>query len=102
MARRNRRKAKRFQLDYPFCQMSPTMEGFCVVKDLSLTGAQILNRHPPPIGSEVKLWFDRGKLNGFRTMGRVVRHNTHGDLGFGLVFIGPNMRLLLAAVGKGG
>ena len=100
MARRDRRRAKRFLLEFPTCRTTPEMQGFCVVRDLSLHGAQVLHREPPPLGMTIELWFDRGPLLGMRAAGRVIRHNLRGEAGFGVEFTGPNMRLLLSAVGK--
>jgi PilZ domain len=101
MPRRNRRKSKRFDLDFPACRTEPDLPGHFVVKDLSTTGAQILHTDPPPVGTELTIFFDHGKLEGHRARGRVVRHNKRRDSGFGLEFIGTNMRLLVAAVGPG-
>jgi hypothetical protein len=100
MPRRNRRKSKRFQLDYLYCRTDPETNGFCLVKDLSLTGAQVLHRQPPAIGSKIVLWFERKPLTGLQAAGQVVRHNQMGEAGFGVEFDGPNLRLLLAAVGN--
>lgn len=78
------------------------LPGHCVVRDLSTTGAQIQHTNPPPVGTEPIVHFDQGELAGHRTRGRVVRHNTRSDRGFGLELIGTNMRLLVAAVGPVG
>ena len=99
MPRRNRRTSKRFELDFPECRTEPEFSGHCVVKDVSMTGAQVLHTTSPPVGTELTLIFHKGPLAGHAAKGRVVRINTTPDHGFGLEFISSNMRLLLAAVG---
>jgi hypothetical protein len=91
-----RRTNTRFDVEPLLCRTVPETLGICVLRNVSLNGAFLLNHTPPPIGSHVRLEFSETPLRGYRVIGEVVRHHMGTFKGFALRFNLPRPRLLRA------
>lgn len=76
------------------CGSIPGNSGLCVVQDVSLEGAFVLNQTPPPIGANVDLQFSRAPLEGYYLQGTVVRTQQDRPRGFAVHFDTPRPRML--------
>jgi hypothetical protein len=91
-----RRRHSRFNVDPIVCRTDPRVDGLCILKNVSITGAFFLNQTPPPVGSYVKIEFAEMPLEGYRINGRVVHHGLNGIRGFAVSMRSPRPRLLRA------
>ena len=98
MRLRERRRARRYRLKLPLCRIEPDAGGFLAVRDISLTGARVEGQNPPRPGAEVRLFLGDGTGAQVAALGRVVREDASEPQEFAIEFLGPNPRMLNAAL----
>ena len=81
-----RRGSTRFDVDPIVCHGLPEPRGLCVLKNVSVHGALFLNQVPPPVGRLVELEFSEPPLEGYRIIGKVIRHTNDRSRGFVVQF----------------
>lgn len=91
-----RRTNSRYEVEPLLCRTFPETFGVCVLRNVSLNGAFLLNHAPPPVGSRVRLEFTEQPLEGYRLIGEVVRHHAGRVHGFAVHFDIARPRLLRA------
>jgi len=91
-----RRTNKRFRATPILAGTNPTTSHMSVLRDVSLDGAFLLNREPPPLGATIEIRFEEAPLAGYRLKGKVVRHAFDNIIGFGVYFSELHPKLLRA------
>jgi hypothetical protein len=91
-----RRAFRRYRVEPLLARTIPQIEGVCVLRDVSLSGALFLSPAPPPVGSRLGIEFSEEPLDGYSLFGKVVRHESSRVRGFGVAFETPHPKLLRA------
>ena len=91
-----RRKDIRLDTEPLNCQPDIEIKDICLLKNISLQGAFLLCRTPPPVGIWLNLKFTEVPLKDYEVEGIVVRHGLGRFKGFAMYFVNPRPKLLRA------